>query len=69
LNEDCVRIQVGLHDALVDKFRQASQYRYDRMDTSPLGNVSEDVMYVAAQLHDESVLFKAVDVFKQVLKK
>jgi hypothetical protein len=69
LNEACVRIQVGLHDALVDKFRQASQHRYDRMDTSPLGNVSEDVMYVAAQLHDESVLFKAVDVLKQVFKK
>jgi hypothetical protein len=60
---------VGLHDALVDKFRQASQFNYDCMDRSPLGTVSEDVMYAAAQLHDESVLFKAVKVFNRVLKK
>jgi hypothetical protein len=39
------------------------------MDTSPLANVSEDVMLAAAQLNDNSVLFKAVDIFKRVLRK
>jgi hypothetical protein len=69
LNEDCTRIQVGLHDALVHKFRQASQQNYDRMDKSPLANVSEDVLKVTDALDDKRILFKAVEVFKTVFKK
>jgi hypothetical protein len=48
LNEDYIRIQVGFHDALLNKFRQASQHNYDRIDTSPLANVSEDVIFTTA---------------------
>jgi hypothetical protein len=69
LNEECTRIHVGLHDALVHKFRQASQHNYDRMDKSPLANVFEDVLCVTDKLDDESILFKAMEVFKTVLKK